>query len=179
MQQRARRSAQPLDRIMVIVYTVRFRDLWRFSAIHQLRSPVFQAFTVGICALLAWFSVRGSSCTEKGICIAVGLILFILAYVSLVALQFAFNAAFLYARNNRNVLTEHRVEIRDDGLYEETAFSRSLFLWPGIHRVVKAAGFTAVYVTAHSALLIPIKAFESTAQREQFISTVRGKLRAV
>ena len=82
-------------------------------------------------------------------------------------------------RENRNVLTEHRVELRDDGLYEETAFSRSLFLWPGIHRVVSAADFTAVYVTAHSALLIPIKAFESAAQREQFISTLRGKLHAV
>ena len=86
---------------MPIVYTVRFRDLWRFNAMHQLRSPAFQAFTVGICALLTWFSVRGSSCTEKGICIAVGLIFFVLAYVSLAALQFAFNADFLYARKQK------------------------------------------------------------------------------
>ena len=59
-------QARPLDRIMPIVYTVRFRDLWRFNAMHQLRSPAFQAFTVGTCALLTWFSVRGAAVQKKG-----------------------------------------------------------------------------------------------------------------
>jgi hypothetical protein len=96
----------------------------------------------------------------------------------MVAFQFLFNAAFLFARNNRNVLTKHHVELRTEGLYEETAYVRSLFLWPGIHRIVSAAGFVAVYVTAHSALVIPNRSFSSSTQRDEFIRTINANRKA-
>jgi hypothetical protein len=164
---------------MRIVYTTRFRDLWRFNAVHQLRSLAVQVYFVGISALLTWASVLGSSCGKRGSCLTVGVIFFVLVYFVVVAAQFLFNAAFLYARNNRSVLTEHRIEIKEDGVYEETAYNRSLFLWPGIHKTVSAAGFFAIYVTAHSALLVPDSAFVSAEQRQEFIGAIKGKLNAI
>jgi len=163
---------------VTIVYTTRFRDLWRFNAIHQLRSVPFQFLNLGLAVFFAWVMVHGDRCDARGICAFVGVFVFILMYVVLVAVQFVFNAAFLFARNNRNVLTEHRVELRTEGVYEETAYIRSLFLWPGIHRTVTAAGFVAVYVTAHMALVIPNRSFSSSAQREEFIRTIDANRKA-
>lgn len=163
---------------MIIVYTTRFRDLWTFNAIHQLRSVPFQVLYGGLAVLFAFSTVHGSDCDVKGSCAFLGVFSFVLLYVALVALQFLFNAAFLFARNNRNVLTEHRVELKNEGLYEETAYSRSLFMWPGIHRTVSAAGVVAVYVTAHSALLIPNRSFASAIQRQEFIRAIEASRNA-
>jgi hypothetical protein len=157
---------------VTLTYTLRFRDLWRFNAVHQLRSVVVQVFYIGLAALMAYSTASGSECTGAS-CALPAALTFLLVYLVLLGFQLAFNAAFLFSRNNRNVLTEHRVEVRSEGLYEETAFSRCLFLWPGIHRVIHAAGFTAVYVTAHSAILVPDQAFASVADREQFFRRVK------
>jgi hypothetical protein len=161
---------------MTIDYTVRFSDLWRFNAVHQLKSIPFQLLYMGLAALIAWSTAHGDSCSAKGDCIWVGCFTFVFVYVALVAFQFLFNAAFLFTRDNRNVLTSHRVELKTEGLYEETAYTKSLFLWPGIHKVVVAAGFVAIYVTAHSAILIPKRSFTSASAFRQFVDAVKAQL---
>lgn len=163
---------------MKIAYVTRFRDLWRFNAVHQLRSLSFQSLMVLVSLLFAWATVNGSHCGARGYCGTVGVGAFVLVYAVGVGAQCLYNAAFLFSRKNRNVLTEHRVELRAEGLYEETAYVRSLFLWPGLNKIVTAAGFVAVYVTAHSALLIPNESFESATQREEFIQLIRANMKA-
>ena len=162
---------------MRIVYVTRFRDLWRFNAVHQLRSIAFQCVMVVVSLLFAWATVHGSHCDSRGYCATVGIGAFVLFYGAGVGGQCLFNAAFLFSRNNQNVLTEHGVELRAEGLYEETAYVRALFLWPGLNKIVTAAGIVAVYVTAHSALLIPNRSFESEAQRKEFIETIRANMK--
>jgi hypothetical protein len=163
---------------MTLTYTLRFRDLWRFNAVHQLRSAAVQCLYIGLAVLFAYSSVSGSKCSGST-CVLPAFITFVLIYIVMLGFQLGFNAAFLFSRNNRNVLTQHRVELRSDGLYEETAYSQCLFLWPGIHRVVDAAGMVAVYVTAHSALLVPNKTFVSSAQRDEFLRTIKANASAV
>jgi hypothetical protein len=160
---------------VTLVYTLRFRHLWRFNAVHQLRSIPFQCVCMGFALLLVWIALHGSACHARGGCAGLSAFVFALGYIVLLGFQFLFNAAFLFARNNRSVLTEHRVELQAEGVYEETAYNRSLFLWPGINRVVSAAGFVAVYVTAHSALVIPNRTFASPSQRDEFIRSIRAK----
>ena len=163
---------------MTLTYTLRFRDLWRFNAVHQLRSVAVQVVYIGLASLFAYSTVTGSKCTG-GSCALSAAIAFVFVYFVLLGVQLAFNAAFLFSRNNRNVLTQHRLEVRGDGLYEETAYSRCLFLWPGIHKVIHAAGMTAVYVTAHSAILVPDQVFASATDRQEFLRKVKEGANAV
>jgi YcxB-like protein len=159
---------------VTIVYVTRFRDLWLFNAMHQFRSIPFQALYGGLAAFGAWSAVNESQCHSYGACAVQSLVTFVLFYLAMTAMQFVFNAAFLVSRQNQNVLTEHRVELRRDGLYEETKYSQCMFLWPGILRIVTAAGFIAVYVTAHSAVLIPDKCFDSPDQRARFLDAMKS-----
>lgn len=163
---------------MTLTYTLRFWDLWRFNAVHQLRSIPVQVFYVALAAVLASSTVSRSTCAAAS-CISLAVIAFVLVYVTLLGIQLALNAAFICSRNNQNVLTRHRVEIKEEGLYEETTYSRCLFLWPGIHKVVHAAGMTAIYVTAHSAILVPDHTFASPSDRNAFLRRIKGGRDAV
>ena len=163
---------------MTLSYTLRFRDLWWFNAVHHFRSIPAQILFLGLATLFAFSTASGSKCAGA-MCAAVGAVVFVLVYLALLAFQLVFNAAFLYSRNNRNVLTHHRVEVKDEGLYEETTYSKCLFLWPGIHKVVRAAGITAVYVTAQTAILIPDRAFSSPSDSEELLRRVQGARKAI
>ncbi len=163
---------------MTLTYTLRFRDLWRFNAVHQLRSVAVQFLYIGLALLFAYSTVSGSKCSGAP-CALAAVIAFVLVYIVALGIQLAFNAAFLFSRNNKNVLTQHRVEVTSEGLYEVTTYSRCLFLWPGIHKVVHAAGITAVYVTAHSAILVPDKTFASPIDRDEFLRRIKEGANAV
>jgi hypothetical protein len=156
----------------MLTYTLRFRDLWRFNAMHQLRSVAVQFLYIGLALLLAYSTVAGSKCSGA-LCALTGVIAFLLVYVVALGIQLAFSAAFLFSRNNKNVLTQHRVEVTSEGLYEVTTYSRCMFLWPGIQNVVHTAGITAVYVTAHSAILVPDRTFASPIARDEFLRRVK------
>lgn len=162
---------------VTVVYTARFFDLWRFTALQQLRSIPVQIFYAGLAAALALMSVRNDEhCDMSGACVAVGVILALIVYLSMFVLQLGLNAVFLYSRNNRSAFTEHRVELTRDGVYEETQYKRSLFLWPGIRKVVSGVGMVAVYVTAQAAVAIPKRSFASIEQREFFIRTIQTNI---
>jgi hypothetical protein len=160
---------------MNITYTNTFSDIWRFQAVHQFRSLVFQVFSLGISALMAWSTVKNGKCVQSGSCLGLAIFSFVAVYAALITFQFLFNAIYLYSRHNKAMLTGHRVELRENGIYEETAFNQSLFFWPSISRVTTAAGFVAIYVTAHSALVIPVKAFGSAEAHQAFVRAVREK----
>lgn len=48
-------------------------------------------------------------------------------------------------------------------------------MWPGIQEVIHAAGITAVYVTAHSTVLVPDHTFAEVADRDQFIRAFKER----
>jgi hypothetical protein len=143
-----------------------------------MRSVPAQVCYIALAALFAFSTVSDNKCTAAA-CTPLAVVAFVLVYAVLLGFQLAFNAAFLFSRNNKNVLTQHRVEVKDEGLYEETTYSRCLFLWPGIHKVIHAAGMTAVYVTAHSAILVPDHTFSSLDDRDEFLRRVKGGRDAV
>jgi hypothetical protein len=163
---------------VTLTYTLRFRDLWRFNAVHQLRSVAVQFLYIGLALLFTYSTVSVSKCSG-GFCALTAVVAFVLVYVVAFGIQLGFNAVFLFSRNNKNVLTQHRVEVTSEGLYEETTYSKCLFLWPGIHKIVHAAGITAVYVTAHSAILVPDQIFASSTDRDEFLRKIKEGANAI
>jgi hypothetical protein len=156
---------------MHIEYELKFRDYLAFNALHQLLSVPVQLFYGGIAAFIFYTSLSDES-------ILVSAIIGVLAYIAMWAIQLMFNVIYLYVGKNRSLLTKHTVEIQDEAFYDETQFSRSYHYWPGIAKVVRRSGFVAVYINAHSAHIIPTRAFSSREQCHLFLSSIKEKLGA-
>jgi hypothetical protein len=156
---------------MRIEYRHTFKDAVLFHALHQFLSPLMQGVFLLVAALI-FISELGEGPVWKAAGTAASL------YVVMWLLQFLFNALFVFSKNNRTLFTHHVVEIRDDGLHEETAFNRSVFYWPGVVKAVSRPGFAAVYVAAHNAHIIPARAFASSAEKHLFVTQVEERIRA-
>jgi hypothetical protein len=159
-----------------IEFDVRFVDLWRFAALHQMRSIAVHMFYGAAALFIGWSTAHSDSCIQRGNCVSVGMIAAVLAYVTMTGTQLLFNAMFLFARNNQSAFTRHQVALTHEGLTEETRYKRSLFLWPGIRKAISGMGIVVVYITAHAAIIVPKRHFASAQQRELFIRTINANL---
>ena len=157
---------------MRIEYELKYRDYLLFNIMHQLLSVPVQLLYGGF-AVLIFFSDLGDQSTCASAYLA------ILAYAAMWAVQLLFNAFYLLFGKNRSLLTRHAVEIQEEAFYEETKFGRSYHYWPGLAKVISRPGFSAVYINANTAHIIPSRAFSSSLQRQEFLSALKGKLSAV
>lgn len=154
---------------MRIEYDLKFRDYLLFNGLHQLLSPAVQFFYL-LCASSVFLTEpEGNSLPGR-------LIAAVLLYIVIWTVQLLFNVIYLYSSKNRTILTRHAIAVLDEGLLDETKFSKSLHYWAGIHKVVRRPGFVAVYVNAHAAHIIPSRAFLSDEHRSRFVSDIKMKL---
>lgn len=155
---------------MRLVYENKFSDLVLFHAIHQFLSVRIQALYLLAFLFIFWAeSLEGSK-------LAAAITAF-LWWLGIWVFQFLFNAIYLWSKKNPSVIGQHVIEIQDESLMEETKFNKSFFYWPGVIKAVSRPGFVAIYVTPHLAHLIPRRAFSSDAQRSDFLTLVRQKIR--
>jgi hypothetical protein len=98
---------------MRIEYRPHYRDFLLFNNIHQLLSPTLQFFYIVPSVFFALTMADDIPTTQI---VAIWLII----YSSLWLMQFVLNAIYLYSKKHRNFLTEHVMEIRDDGLLDRT-----------------------------------------------------------
>jgi len=154
---------------MRIEYKNKFTDIFLFNAIHQFLSPVIQGLFIILCAFIFLSEIN-----ENTIFIASTNTL--LWYIFFWIFQFAFLAIYLFSRKDKNVLTDHVIEVKEDSFFEETKYNKSFFFWSGVVKVVSRPGFVAVYVSSNMAHVIPNRAFSSKEKRAEFINLVREKI---
>ena len=156
---------------MRLQYELKFIDYFCFNAVHQFLLVTVQAMYLGSAiALFIAFQDMGP---------LVALVVALVAYLALWAIQLLANIFMLYSRKNKALLTTHIVEIQDDAFYEENPYGKSYCYWPGIAKTVGRPGFVAVYISAHFAHIIPSRAFVSKHQRNEFLTLMRRKQNAV
>jgi uncharacterized membrane protein (DUF485 family) len=155
---------------MRIEYENKFSDLVLYQAIHQFLSVPLQIFFVLFYLFIFWSESLTASVVSSAITA-------FFWWVGVWIVQFVFNAVYFWSRNNRSVIGRHAIEVQDGALMEETKYNKSFFYWPGVVKAVSRPGFVAIYVTPHIAHWIPNRAFSSGAQREDFLTLVREKIR--
>ena len=69
---------------------------------------------------------------------------------------------------HRSVICEHTVTLEDDAIVEVTPFNESRNLWNGIYRVVDAADYIYIFISLHSAHIIPKRAFTDGESTRRF-----------
>jgi hypothetical protein len=156
---------------MKIEYKNTFWDLFLFYILHQFLTPVFQVFTL-LPAVWIFFDSR-----SLGVSLPLRAIIGVLAYIALWAFQAFFLIVFLVATKKKTILTSHTIYLDTDGLHEKTAFNHTVHFWSGgIVKALRQPGFIAVYVTTLSAHIIPVRAFRTREEADQFLNAVREKL---
>jgi hypothetical protein len=156
---------------MRIEYENKFFDLVLYQAIHQFLSIRLQALYLLLFLFIFWSESLTESPLSSGITA-------FFWWVGLWVFQFIFNAVYFWSRKNPSVVGQHVIEVQDGSLMEETKFNKSFFYWPGVVKAVSRPRFIAIYVTPHMAHWIPNRAFSSEAQRKEFLSRVREKIRS-
>lgn len=154
---------------MRIEYDLKFRDYLLFNGLHQLLSPAVQLFYL-LCSLSVFLTEPEDNS------LAARLLSAMFLYLAVWTVQLLFNAVYLYSSKNRTILTRHAITVQEEGLLDETTFSKSQHYWAGIHKVVRRPGFVAVYLNAHAAHIIPSRAFPSDEHRSRFVSEIKMKL---
>ncbi len=154
---------------MRIEYENKFRDLLLFNAIHQFMSPVVNGFLLIFAAF-----IFGAELEHGTVLTAAKVALF--WYVFVWVIQLAFNAVYLYSKKNHRFLTNHAIDLRNDGVFTESRFSTMLSYWHGVVSVVTRPGFVAIYLSPQLAHVIPDRAFASDNEKHAFVELARQKI---
>lgn len=155
--------------LISVKYNNTLFDLLLFQAIHQFLSPVLQFFFVFLAALSLTTEIQTHSPWEA-------VLIAFLWYSAMWSFQFIFTAIYLFSRKNKSTFATHFIEIQDGALFEETKYNRSHFYWNEMMKVVRRPGFVAIYINPHIAHVIPIRAFQSSAQAIDFVANIRDKI---
>ena len=154
---------------MRLEYRIRYLDRLIYNSCHQFLSPIINGFFL-ILAILIFVSEYREHPVVGSLLVA--MVFYILMWFA----QLLFTAVLLLTRKSDSVLTDHVLEIHDDGLYDTTEFHQSRVFWKGIQRVASRPGLIAIYVAQYSAMLIPNRAFATTDARDQFLATVKERI---
>jgi hypothetical protein len=153
---------------MRLEYRIRYLDRLIYNSCHQFLSPIINGFFLIIPILVFFSELRERS-------LVVSVLVALAIYLLIWLLQLLFLAILLLTRKSDSVLTEHVLEVHEEGIYDTTKFHESRVFWPGIQRVVSRPGLIAIYVAQHSAMLIPNRAFASREMRNQFLVTLNQR----
>jgi hypothetical protein len=156
--------------LLRIEFALRFGDLLRYNVMHQFLSVTTQLFFLAAGpGVIIFFAEKGESVLAVAARAGV-------AYLAVWLVQLVYLVTYFLALNKKTMLGHRVLELRDDGLHEETRFNKSLHYWPGILKAVRRPGFIAVYVTGLTAHVIPDRVFSDDIAREKFWTALQFRL---
>ena len=148
---------------MKIEYENRFFDLYLFNLYRALSSAVTHVFFLAAPVLFLYFQISSGQ-TDLG----VSLITALLIYVGSWTMNLIYWALFFISKD-KSFYRKHVIEATDNGVVDETEVHKTEFYWKGLSKIVCRPGLVLIWVTPHSALLIPTRAFISAEEMKQFI----------
>jgi hypothetical protein len=82
-------------------------------------------------------------------------------------------ALTILTRKYHGVLCEHTIEVTDRGLIERTDVNETVHRWAGFHKVVRSRRYLRLYVTDALVHTVPLRAFASEQQIEDFLREIQ------
>jgi hypothetical protein len=72
---------------------------------------------------------------------------------------------------HKSVLCDHTLTLSEVGIHNQTQFGESRIIWSAVYRVVENADYIYLFLTAHSAYIVPKRAFPNDEAAKQFFNT--------
>ena len=148
---------------MRLRYEITLEDLLAFTLhVHQ-KSPTMRRTrmraAMGLAAMIIGLCLIAAEVLDNFLVLWAGVgwaALFVAIYPRLYRRNVKRLSTRLYAEGqNKGILGQHVTELRDNGLFDGTAFSERTVYWKGIERIESIPGHTFVYLSAMSAQVIP------------------------
>jgi hypothetical protein len=153
-----------------VEYRNTYWDYLLFVMSHQFLSLPIQLFFALIGLLIFYAETQGRSGLFGSIAVA------LFFYTGMWAVQLGFTALQLISKSNHQILTKHVIELREKGFYESTAYGEHLYYWAGLVKAVRRPGMIAIYITQHTAHIVPRRAFATSEEAKAFLMAVRARL---
>ncbi|HYB98666.1 MAG TPA: YcxB family protein [Candidatus Limnocylindrales bacterium] len=163
---------------MRLEYQNALGDIVFFHIAHQLASAAMHGYLLVGSFMVAYLTTASSECRGAAPCTETFSFVLLMTYLLVLTAQLLFSAINLFHDDNRASLTRHVVDVSDAGVGEYTVYQHSVYSWEGILKVVSVAGFVAIYVSPHTALVVPPRAFTTQRERGEFLALVRSHIHA-
>jgi hypothetical protein len=152
---------------MHIAYQLTRADYLKFQLGHQLTSRWAHAAILGLVAVIAAFQYEPAD--GAGALIAIP-ILWMVAW----AAQLACICIGVFLIRSPSMFEPQTAAITQDAFVAESAAGTGTHALRTLVRVVERMECVAIYVASHMAYIIPYRAFESPAQRSDFVAALSG-----
>lgn len=165
---------------MQVRYTTKFRDLLAFCFHDYPRSP-FVIGIYGIVFLLISFYIAQSLPPDanplpKAILF---LVAELITFISIAALFLILTTLNLISFRNKTLLTDHALTLDDDTFALETPFHRTEHRWLGVQKLTRTRRHLFIYLSQHSALVIPRRAFKDRNEWDSFYESCKNRAHSV
>ena len=167
-----------------IDFTLTRRDLWRLNLELAPRLAATWWLLLMLCVLVAALSV-GSTCivcddaaetsgflTRLGLSIGAVVLGFPIIYLAL------FGFAMLFVSPQWDMLGDHSVEIRGDGLFVTSRAGEGSHSWSGIRSVIQTENWLVIRTSAYRFHVVPARAFRARAVFENMASEIAVRVAA-
>lgn len=167
-----------------IDFTLTRRDMWRLNLEFAPRLAGTWWLLLMLCVLVAALSV-GSTCiacdeatefgtffTRLGLSIGAAVLGFPIIYFVL------FGIAMLFVSPNWDMLGEHSVEVRGDGLFVTSRAGEGSHSWSGIRSVIQTENWLVIRTGTYRFHVVPARAFRARAVFENMASDIVARVAA-
>lgn len=165
---------------LIVQYRMTVSDWAAFNLYHFSRSAVIWA----VWAALVYFTAKGQLHSTPGLR-SFGHVVFIgfsaavtvsVVFVPFLAMVIAIS---LFSRRRGNILTEHTLQITDEGIVEQTSQTRHETRWPGVQKLGVTPRHLFLYLGPSAAHVIPRRAASDEAMWQRIVAACRTRHAAV
>ena len=158
---------------MTITFRNTFGDRLAFVAYHLPRNPVILLMTIGSLLFLTFTAVVPAARSVRPdlpefarvlafVFVEMLLVLLLVAFWSLIII------VTMISRKNKTLICERTITLRDDAFATESQYGRSESRWPIVQKLARTRRHIFIYVNQSSAVVIPRRAFDSSARWDSF-----------
>jgi hypothetical protein len=168
---------------MKVTYRNAFRDRLAFAAYALPRKPLFVLIVVGTFLLFTFESVipavRSSRSHGPVVTAIAFVILELVLALLLAAVYTAVIVIAMVSRMNKPLRCERTVTIGNEGFVTESEYGRSETRWSLVQKLGRTRRHIFLYLSGDSAVMVPRRAFDSTADWDTFYEICRRSTKRV
>ena len=161
---------------MTISYRNSILDRFGFAAYHLPRQPLTLLFTIGFFLFVTFDSGVPAKMQRDGVGIR-GVVAFVISEVFLVVVIIGFwtiiTLLTMISSKNKPMMAQRTLTLGVEFFVSESSYGRSEIRWPTVQKLARTHNHIFMYLNQESAIVIPRRAFESTAQWDTFYETCK------
>ncbi len=150
---------------MEIKYNITRKDIWNFNKLAFIYIPIVRYFLI-IMAVVILYPTVSAFLNNVAEGIANLIFLFIVLTVAYQILKWLI---ILLPSAKGGILGDHMMELRTDGVREQTNVNDNMYKWSGIYKIINHKKYIFIFTNRMAAHIIPRRSFATKSQADTFL----------